>query len=98
MTSMKQKTIMLLENIISKGAVTSCDLSLNYSYSIDWIHRLLSLHFIRQHDLVQPKLHNRRSTKNMRVYTITKDGAFYLFNELNKQRLEDEIKDDIRQG
>lgn len=33
MTSMKQKTIGLLENIISKGAVTKCDLSFNYSYS-----------------------------------------------------------------
>jgi hypothetical protein len=89
MTTMKQKTIVLLENIISKGAVTSCDLSLNYSYSIAWIHKLLSLHFIRQHDLIQPKLHNRHSARNMKVYTITRDGAFYLFNELNKQRSED---------
>jgi hypothetical protein len=88
MTSMKQKTIMLLENIISKGAVTRCELINNTSY-YGWIHRLLSLHFIRQHDLMQPKLHNRHSAKNIRVYTITKDGAFYLFNELNKQRLED---------
>ena len=89
MTTMKQKTIELLEHIISRGAVTTCDLSLNYSYSTAWIHRLLSLHFIRQHDLIQPKLHNRHSARNMRVYTITKDGAFYLFNELNKQGVED---------
>jgi len=62
----------------------------------DVLKHLLSLHFIRQHDLVQPKLHNRHSARNMKVYTITRDGAFYLFNELNEQRLADETKDNLR--